>query len=131
MHGGRHHGRHLWLAAAGHDPARLRGTRRHRDEGTRAGQRRGGRGRLDRRGELPGRRLVGRCGRGEHVRRPAGAGHPRRAADIEGWAQGLEGIRQGGTRLIVLPPDLGYSAQGGNPLAGESLVIVAEAVRVA
>ncbi|MFD2798703.1 FKBP-type peptidyl-prolyl cis-trans isomerase [Prauserella oleivorans] len=55
-------------------------------------------------------------------------GEPR---DIEGWAQGLEGIRQGGTRLIVLPPDLGYSAQGGNPLAGESLVIVAEAVRVA
>ncbi|MBB3665813.1 MULTISPECIES: FKBP-type peptidyl-prolyl cis-trans isomerase [Prauserella salsuginis group] len=53
------------------------------------------------------------------------------AGEIEGWPQGLEGVRQGGERLIVLPPDLGYSEQSGNPLAGQNLVVVAEITGIA
>lgn len=44
--------------------------------------------------------------------------------ELQGWDQGLAGIKAGGTRLIVLPPDLGYDAQSGNPLADASLVVV-------
>ncbi|RBM18186.1 peptidylprolyl isomerase [Prauserella sp. PE36] len=50
--------------------------------------------------------------------------------DIEGLTEGLTGIMQGGSKVFVLPPDLGYAEQSGNPLAGETLVVVAEAVRV-
>ncbi|MFF5988654.1 FKBP-type peptidyl-prolyl cis-trans isomerase [Prauserella flavalba] len=50
--------------------------------------------------------------------------------EIEGLTEGLTGIMQGGSRVFVLPPDLGYAEQSGNPLAGETLVVVAEVVRV-
>lgn len=31
---------------------------------------------------------------------------------IQGWEQGLVGMKQGGRRLIVIPPDLGYGSTG-------------------
>ncbi|QRP43767.1 FKBP-type peptidyl-prolyl cis-trans isomerase [Amycolatopsis sp. FDAARGOS 1241] len=49
---------------------------------------------------------------------------------IPGWDQGLVGIKQGGRRLLIIPPDLGYG-QGGNGIkANETLVFVTDAVAV-
>jgi peptidylprolyl isomerase len=53
-----------------------------------------------------------------------------RAHVIDGWNEGLLGMRQGGRRLLVVPPDKGYG-QGGNGIRpGETLVFVVDAVQV-
>lgn len=53
-----------------------------------------------------------------------------RAQVIDGWNEGLLGMRQGGRRLLVVPPDKGYG-QGGNGIRpGETLVFVVDAVQV-
>ncbi|HJQ47704.1 MAG TPA: FKBP-type peptidyl-prolyl cis-trans isomerase [Amycolatopsis sp.] len=50
---------------------------------------------------------------------------------IEGWDQGLVGIKQGGRRLLVVPPNLGYGAQGQSTIKpNETLVFVVDAVSV-
>ena len=49
---------------------------------------------------------------------------------IDGWNEGLIGMKQGGRRLLVVPPDKGYG-QGGNGIRpGETLVFVVDAVAV-
>jgi peptidylprolyl isomerase len=51
---------------------------------------------------------------------------------IPGWDQGLEGMRRGGRRLLVIPPDMGYGPQGQPPVIGpnETLVFVVDLERI-
>lgn len=42
---------------------------------------------------------------------------------IEGWNLGIEGMRVGGLRLIVIPPDLAFGEQGTGPIPPNSAVV--------
>ena len=51
---------------------------------------------------------------------------------IVGWQQGIPGMKVGGRRLLVIPPDLGYGAQGGGSIGpNETLIFVVDAIGVA
>lgn len=48
---------------------------------------------------------------------------------IPGWDQGLIGLRKGGRRLLIIPPDLGYGPAGQGPIApNETLIFVVDRV---
>ena len=51
---------------------------------------------------------------------------------IPGWDQGLEGMKVGGRRRLVIPPSLAYGAQGSPPVIGpnETLVFVIDLLNV-
>jgi peptidylprolyl isomerase len=51
---------------------------------------------------------------------------------IAGWDRGVAGMREGGRRLLVIPPDLGYGPQGSPPAIGpdETLIFVVDLVKV-
>jgi peptidylprolyl isomerase len=51
---------------------------------------------------------------------------------IPGWDQGMEGMKKGGRRLLAIPPDLAYGAQGSPPVIGpnETLVFVVDLVKI-
>jgi peptidylprolyl isomerase len=51
---------------------------------------------------------------------------------IPGWDQGVEGMREGGRRQLILPPDLAYGAQGNPPAIGPdaTLVFVVDLIEV-
>ncbi len=54
------------------------------------------------------------------------------AGVIAGWNQGLIGMREGGRRQIIIPPELGYGAAGRPPdiAANETLIFVVDAEKV-
>jgi peptidylprolyl isomerase len=47
---------------------------------------------------------------------------------IQGWDEGIEGMKVGGRRLLVIPPDKGYGEQGAGGAIGpnETLVFVVD-----
>ena len=49
---------------------------------------------------------------------------------IQGWDQGVQGMKVGGRRKLVIPPDLGYGSRGaGNAIKpGETLIFVCDLV---
>ena len=51
---------------------------------------------------------------------------------IEGWDKGLVGIRKGGRRILTIPPEMGYGAEGYPPdiPPNETLVFVVDAVSI-
>jgi peptidylprolyl isomerase len=51
---------------------------------------------------------------------------------IEGWDKGLIGIRKGGRRMLTIPPEMGYGAEGYPPdiPPNETLVFVVDAVSI-
>ena len=51
---------------------------------------------------------------------------------IPGWVQGLEGMKVGGRRQLIIPPDLAYGPAGSPPVIGpnETLVFVVDLLNV-
>jgi len=51
---------------------------------------------------------------------------------IQGWSDGLVGAKAGGRRMLVIPPDLGYGANGSPPSIGpnETLIFVIDVRKI-
>ena len=51
---------------------------------------------------------------------------------IDGWVQGMQGMRVGGRRKLVIPPELGYGAEGSPPAIppNETLVFVMDLKKI-
>jgi peptidylprolyl isomerase len=51
---------------------------------------------------------------------------------IPGWDQGMVGMRKGGRRLLIIPPDLGYGEAGAGGTIGpnETLIFVVDLVKL-
>jgi FKBP-type peptidyl-prolyl cis-trans isomerase FkpA len=57
--------------------------------------------------------------RGDPFVFPLGAGHV-----IKGWDQGVQGMKEGGTRELTIPPEMGYGARGaGNVIPPNATLI--------
>ena len=49
---------------------------------------------------------------------------------IQGWQDGIPGMRVGGRRELVIPPRLAYGESGGHRLSGKTLIFVIDLLNV-
>jgi FKBP-type peptidyl-prolyl cis-trans isomerase len=82
---------------------------------------------IDRPSGVPPRRLVK-----EDIVKGKGPGAKPGDTVIEGWEKGLVGIKEGGRRKLIIPPEQAYGAQGAPPSIGpnETLVFVIDALAI-
>jgi FKBP-type peptidyl-prolyl cis-trans isomerase len=70
-------------------------------------------------GWLPdGKKFDSSVDRGKPFVFPLGAGRV-----IAGWDEGVEGMKIGGTRTLIIPPDLGYGVRGVGPIPPNSTLV--------
>jgi FKBP-type peptidyl-prolyl cis-trans isomerase FkpA len=58
-------------------------------------------------GGVKGEKFDSSKDRGQPFQFPLGAGHV-----IRGWDEGVAGMKVGGTRVLTIPPEMGYGARG-------------------
>lgn len=68
-----------------------------------------------------GRKFDSSKDRGQPFAFPLGAGHV-----IRGWDEGVQGMKVGGTRVLTIPPDLGYGARGAGGVIPPNATLVFE-----
>ena len=49
---------------------------------------------------------------------------------IQGWQDGIPGMKVGGRRELIIPPALAYGERGGHQLAGQTLIFVIDLLAV-
>ncbi len=50
---------------------------------------------------------------------------------IQGWQDGIPGMKVGGRRQLTIPPELAYGPEGsGHPLSGKTLVFIIDLINV-
>jgi FKBP-type peptidyl-prolyl cis-trans isomerase FkpA len=70
---------------------------------------------------VPGAKFDSSKDRGQPFEFPLGAGHV-----IKGWDEGVQGMQVGGTRVLVIPPQLGYGARGAGGLIPPNATLMFE-----
>ena len=64
---------------------------------------------------LDGTKFDSSLDRGQPFTFPLGAGRV-----IKGWDEGVEGMKVGGKRTLIIPPSLGYGSRGTGPIPPNS-----------
>ena len=59
--------------------------------------------------------------RGRPFEFPLGAGHV-----IKGWDEGVQGMKVGGTRVLTIPPEMGYGSRGAGGVIPPNATLVFE-----